>query len=104
MPTEGQSNATELHQHVDGSIPLRTIWELMERHDLAPVESVAEMEKLLALQPDEEGSLLAYLDKFHYPLWITQFYENIVHVTEEIQESGWRPGAGFNAPPAKPRR
>ncbi len=25
----------------------------------------------------KQGSLLSYLDKFHYPLWITQFYENI---------------------------
>ncbi|HEY5908002.1 MAG TPA: hypothetical protein VIZ31_08145, partial [Vicinamibacteria bacterium] len=28
--------------------------------------------------------LLAYLDKMHYPLWITQFYENISRVTEAI--------------------
>jgi adenosine deaminase len=74
----------ELHQHVDGSIPVRTIWDLMKRHDLAPVDTPDEMERLLALQPEEEGSLLAYIDKFHFPLWITQFYENIVDVTEEI--------------------
>lgn len=74
----------ELHQHVDGSIPVRTTWELMQRHDLVPVETMEEMERLLALQPEEEGSLLAYLDKFHYPLWITQFYENLVLVTEHI--------------------
>jgi adenosine deaminase len=74
----------ELHQHVDGSIPVQATWELMQRHDLAPVASVEEMEPLLALQPDEEGSLLSYLDKFHYPLWITQFYENISLVTERI--------------------
>jgi ketosteroid isomerase-like protein len=29
---------------------------------------------------------------------------NMVHVTEEIQASGWRPGPGFGMPPAKPRR
>ena len=63
----------ELHQHVDGSIPVRTTWSLMRRHGLAPVATLREMRKLLQLQPDEEGSLLAYLDKFHYPLWITQF-------------------------------
>ena len=74
----------ELHQHLDGSIPVRTTWELMQRHDLTPVETIDEMELLLALQPEEEGSLLSYLDKFHYPLWITQFYENLVQVTEHI--------------------
>ena len=31
-------------------------------------------------------------------------YLAMVHVTEEIRESGWRPGPGFAAPPAKPRR
>jgi adenosine deaminase len=75
---------TELHQHVDGSIPLRTTWRLMRQHALQPVATLKEMRRLLQLQPEEEGSLLAYLDKFHYPMWITQFYENIVDVTREI--------------------
>ncbi|MCU0229868.1 MAG: hypothetical protein MUC67_00675, partial [Acidobacteria bacterium] len=67
----------ELHQHVDGSIPLRTQWRLLQRHGLHPVDSIEEMRRRLVLQEDEEGSLLSYLDKFHYPLWITQFYENV---------------------------
>lgn len=29
---------------------------------------------------------------------------NMVHVTELIRESGWKPGAGFNLPPRNPRR
>ncbi|HXV74903.1 MAG TPA: adenosine deaminase [Candidatus Polarisedimenticolaceae bacterium] len=74
----------ELHQHVDGSIPVRTTWRLMRRHGLAPVARLREMRRLLQLQPDERGSLLSYLDKFHYPMWITQFYENIIDVTYEI--------------------
>jgi adenosine deaminase len=83
---------TELHQHVDGSIPARVTWDLMQRHSLAPVETLADMERLLALQPEEEGSLLAYLDKFHYPLWITQFYENIILVTEAIVADAYAQG------------
>lgn len=75
---------TELHQHVDGSIPIDLTWELMREHGLNPVESRAEMERLLTLQPDEEGALIRYLDKFHYPAWITQFYENITRVVEAI--------------------
>jgi adenosine deaminase len=75
---------TELHQHVDGSIPPSTIWHMMRRHRLTPVRDPRAMRKLLTIQPGEEGTLLAYLDKFHYPLWITQFYENIQEVTEAI--------------------
>jgi len=74
----------ELHQHVDGSIPAEVTWELMRHYRLHPVETLAEMRTRLELQPEEEGTLLAYLDKMHYPLWITQFYENISQVTEAI--------------------
>ena len=76
----------ELHQHVDGSIPIEVTWELMRHHRLNPVETFEEMRARLELQDGEEGTLLAYLDKMHYPLWITQFYENISRVTEAIVE------------------
>jgi adenosine deaminase len=75
---------TELHQHVDGSIPISLTWELMAKHDLAPVDTIEDMERLLTLQPEEEGTLIRYLDKFHYPAWITQFYGNITRVVEAI--------------------
>ena len=87
-----QIKKVELHQHVDGSIPPRTIWRLMRRHGLNPVPTLREMRRLLQLQPDEEDSLLAYLDKFHYPLWITQFYENIQRVTGDIVEEAYAHG------------
>ena len=74
----------ELHQHVDGSIPVDVTWELMRHYRLNPTESKVELRRRLELQPEEEGTLLAYLDKMHYPLWITQFYENISQVTEAI--------------------
>ena len=45
------------------------------------------MRRLLEIQDDEEGTLLAYLDKMHYPLWVTQFYENISQVTEAIVDA-----------------
>jgi adenosine deaminase len=77
----------ELHQHVDGSIPAEVTWELMRHYRLHPVETLAEMRTRLELQPEEEGTLLAYLDKMHYPLWITQFYENIAKVTEAIVDA-----------------
>ena len=36
----------ELHQHVDGSIPLDVTWKLMKKHGLQPVATKKEMEKL----------------------------------------------------------
>jgi adenosine deaminase len=82
----------ELHQHVDGSIPAAVTWELMKHYRLNPVETLDEMRKRLEMQEGEEGTLLAYLDKMHYPLWITQFYENISAVTEAIVDEA--AGAG----------
>jgi Adenosine deaminase len=64
----------------------------MKRHGLQPVATAREMRRLLELQPEEEGSLLAYLDKFHYPMWITQFYENIQQVTRAIVEEAYGHG------------
>lgn len=74
----------ELHQHVDGSIPAEVTWELMRHYRLNPVSSLEEMQRLLEIQEEERGTLLAYLDKMHYPQWVTQFYENICEVTEAI--------------------
>lgn len=81
---------TELHQHVDGSIPVGLTWRLMKRHGLNPVRTRRDMERLLVLQEKEEGTLLSYLDKFHYPLWITQFYENIAQAVEAIVAEAYR--------------
>ncbi|HKC10430.1 MAG TPA: adenosine deaminase family protein [Vicinamibacteria bacterium] len=77
----------ELHQHVDGSIPAEVTWELMRHYRLNPVDSLEEMRRHLEIQEGEEGTLLAYLDKMHYPLWVTQFYENISKVTEAIVDA-----------------
>jgi len=74
----------ELHQHVDGSIPAEVTWELMKHYRLAPADSLEAMRRHLEIQDGEEGTLLAYLDKMHYPLWVTQFYENVSKVTEAI--------------------
>jgi adenosine deaminase len=74
----------ELHQHVDGSIPAEVTWDLMRSYRLNPVETLDEMRRHLEIQEHEEGALLSYLDKMHYPLWVTQFYENISRVTEAI--------------------
>jgi len=77
----------ELHQHVDGSIPAEVTWDLMRHYGLNPVPTLEEMSRHLEIQDGEEGTLLAYLDKMHYPLWVTQFYENISRVTEAIVDA-----------------
>jgi adenosine deaminase len=59
-------------------------WELMRDYRLHPADSLTEMRRFLEIQDGEEGTLLAYLDKMHYPLWVTQFYENISKVVESI--------------------
>lgn len=83
---------TELHQHVDGSMPVEFTWRLMQERGLAPVSDFEQMKRLLVLQPEEEGSLLHYLDKFHYPLWVSQFYGNIAEATFRIAEAAWHKG------------
>lgn len=92
VPDEVKAVAkVELHQHVDGSIPVDVTWRLMRQHGLAPVETLEDMERLLVLQPEEEGAgLLKYLDKFHYPLWVTQFYENVAEVAYEIARAAYQ--------------
>ena len=72
---------------MDGSIPVQVTWDLMRSNGLNPVPTIDEMHRLLEIQDDEEGSLLAYLDKMHYPLWVTQFYENISRATEAIVDA-----------------
>jgi adenosine deaminase len=82
----------ELHQHVDGSIPAEVTWDLMRDYRLNPVSSLEEMRRHLEIQDGEQGTLLTYLDKMHYPLWVTQFYENIVQVTEAIVDAAAEAG------------
>jgi adenosine deaminase len=82
----------ELHQHVDGSIPVEVTWDLMRHYRLHPASTLDEMRRHLEMQAGEEGTLLAYLDKMHYPLWVTQFYENISRVVEAICHSAAEAG------------
>lgn len=83
----------ELHQHVDGSIPVELTWKLMHENHLSPVDSIEELQKLLTIQPEDDGKgLLKYLEKFHYPLWITQFYENIAEVAYAIAKEAYLSG------------
>ena len=76
-PRISSAAKVELHQHTDGSIPVEVTWKLMLHHRLNPVDTIEEMRRRLEIQEHEEGTLMSYLDKMHYPLWLTQFYENM---------------------------
>lgn len=89
----GRHPRVELHQHVDGSIPVEVTWRLMHENHLAPVDTIDELRKLLSIQPEDDGKgLLKYLEKFHYPLWVTQFYENIVEASYGIAKEAYEHG------------
>ena len=66
----------------------------MKHYRLDPADSLDAMRRHLEIQEGEEGTLLAYLDKMHYPLWVTQFYENISRVTEAIALAAADDGVG----------
>ena len=59
---------TELHQHLDGSIPPAKIWSMMRRHGLNPVSSLRELRKLLTIlsqrlrRANAKMESLAYMD------------------------------------------
>ena len=82
----------ELHQHVDGSIPAEVTWDLMRHYRLSPAQDLEEMRRYLEVQAGEVGTHRANLDKRHYPLWVTQFYENISRVVGAICDSAFQAG------------
>jgi hypothetical protein len=51
------------------------------------VKTIDEMERRLASER-RGGDAAGVSDKFHYPQWITQFYENISRVVERLSEHG----------------
>ena len=65
----------ELHQHVDGSIPTTFMWERLKKHGLQPCEEFEKFEEMIYATDNE--TLLDYLNRFHTPMWVTQFYGNI---------------------------
>ncbi len=73
----------ELHRHLDGSIPVDLMYRLLKENDVRPIPTEEEF-RTMVVAPERPASLLEYLDRFHYPLWVTQFYENIQAVARAI--------------------
>jgi adenosine deaminase len=92
MPSPTQPNRIELHRHVDGSIPVDLMYRLLKENDVRPIPTAEEFHEMV-VAPLHPRTLLEYLDRFHYPLWVTQFYENIVTITKAIVESAAAEGA-----------
>jgi len=65
----------ELHQHVGGSIPLEFMWNRLNKHGLQPCETFERFQEMVCVTENE--TLLDYLNRFHVPGWVLQFYGNV---------------------------
>jgi adenosine deaminase len=77
----------ELHQHVDGSIPPVFMWERLKKHGLEPCKEFEQFEKMI--YATESETLLDYLNRFHIPMWVTQFYGNIKDAVGTIAQEAY---------------
>ena len=66
----------ELHLHLDGSVRVSTIEELLDKNDL---------EKELVVDKDTK-SLTDYLKKFDLPIKVMQSKENLIRISKELCE------------------
>ncbi len=83
----------ELHRHFDGSIRPVTLWRLSEKYYRAiPGMGFEGFRRFLAWDPENDHTLLDYLDKFHIPLQYTQFYDNLMQIAYEIAEDAYLDG------------
>jgi adenosine deaminase len=83
----------ELHRHFDGSIRPVTLWRLSEKYYRAiPGMGFEEFKRYLSWDPDQDRTLLDYLDKFHVPLQYTQFYDNLMQIAYEIAADAYEDG------------
>ncbi len=84
---------SDLHRHFDGSLRPETLWELSEKYYSAvPGLDYEEFRHYLQWDPEQDRTLLDYLDKFHVPLQYSQFYDNIQRMAWEIAEDAYRDG------------
>jgi adenosine deaminase len=83
----------ELHRHFDGSIRPSTLWRLSEKYYRAiPGMGFDDFKRFLSWDPEQDRTLLDYLDKFHIPLQYTQFYDNMLEIAYEIAEDAYQDG------------
>ena len=66
----------ELHLHLDGSVRVSTIEELLDKNDL---------EKELVVDENTK-SLTDYLKKFDLPIKVMQSKENLIRISKELCE------------------
>ena len=75
----------ELHCHLDGSVRVETMYELLlEQGEINPME-MEQFEQMVRVK-DDCKSLKEYLEKFKYPLKIMQRKEYLERITYELLE------------------
>jgi len=80
----------ELHQHMDGSIPPGFMWERLKKHGLQPCETFELFQEMVYATDNE--TLLDYLNRFHVPMWVTQFYGNVKDAIYIIARDAYNTG------------
>lgn len=75
----------ELHCHLDGSVRVETMYELLlEQGEISPME-MEQFEQMVRVKEDCK-SLKEYLEKFKYPLKVMQRKEYLERITYELLE------------------
>lgn len=75
----------ELHCHLDGSVRLESLYELLLAGGHIEEQPMDEFEKLVSVG-ESCDSLKEYLEKFDWPLKVMQTEENLERITYEILE------------------
>lgn len=73
----------ELHLHIDGSIRVDTVWQLMKQQKFDFAISKSELKTLIHV-PSDCGSLNEYLERFKLPLKVLQTPQAIERVSYEL--------------------
>lgn len=82
----------DLHHHLGGSLPVDWTWNEMRKLGVPFVGGFTELQKQLTLQDSEKGSLSAYLQKFEYPKWITQWHDTLQQAARVVAQQSWNSG------------
>lgn len=75
----------ELHCHLDGSVRLGSLYELLLEENYIEEQKIKEFKKLVSVE-ESCDSLKEYLDKFDWPLKVMQTEKNLERITYEILE------------------
>ncbi len=85
----------ELHLHLDGSVPPKTMWELAKENSIPlPAPSLYGFETWLKTTSDC-SSVNEYLERFELPLQLLQTRENLSRAAKDLIEDLDKKGYGY---------